>query len=316
MKNDLLGNDGVMELLFGIVTIAAVVIMATGLLFMAIVPMNNYHRANGFVEFKRQYKVITQREGSVTRLLTDNDAAVEQGAPLLQFSSESSEREINALTVRLHYLHKEYATLKKLFLSGAINRPEVDIKNLEIQEAETKLQDYQRDIIYAPVAGRVYYTVVPEHMLGSYLEKGEIVGYIFSSADKHICISFPNTYADRFKIGAIVLFKYSDPVSFKVKKMKGFIYKTFVNKANNTIELYCDLADAAQLDLFRPFTKIDAAITINSTSVVNDMFGVDPFPALRDFFQRFAWCRQIVRFIRNEPRGPVPAAALKEIRSR
>lgn len=301
MKKVTSGNDLIVDLIFGFVTIGAVTFMVAGLLFLTIVPINNYHHAKGTVELKRQYKVVAQQEGSITRVFTDNYVAVERDAPLVQFQSESNERVINELNVRLQYLQKEYTTFETLYRSGAINRPTMEIKGLEIQETETKLRDYKRNIIYAPVSGKIYYKALPENMHGGFIEKGEVIGYIYSSDEKHIRITFPNTFADRFKIGARVLFKYSDPVSFKVKKMKGFLYKTFINKSDNTIDLYCNLdGGAEQLAIFQPFTEIDAAITINSTSVCNDMFGIDPFPSVKNFLYRFEWCRDLIKLIKGE----------------
>jgi len=294
-------NDDAVERTFGAITAAAILLMAAGLLMLAILPINNYHHANGFVEFREQYRVISQREGSVTGIFAENYSMVREGDTLVQLRSENSELETRALSARKQYLQKEYTVLKSLFRTGAISRPEVERKALEIRETETRLLDYQHNIVCAPVAGRVYYTVLPDYMKGTYVEKGEVIAYIFPSDEKQICIRIPNTFADRFKTGAAVLFRYSDPVSFKVRKMRGFIYKLFINKSEGTVELYCDLADGpGPLALFHPFTRVDAAIVVNSTSIAHDLFGIDVFPPVRNFLNRFAFCRSILRFVNGE----------------
>ncbi len=287
MKKKILNTDFIVELFLGLMTLGIVAFMVTGIILICILPINNYHHAIGFVEFKNQYKVVSQNDGAVTQVYAENYTFLEQGQPILQFRSESDSREVDALNVKLKFLENELATLQHLFQTGAVNGSEIDKKRLEIEEMATRKQSLKRNIIYAPVDGRVFYKILPEYLKGSFIEKGENFAFIYTNGEKHIRISFPNTFADRFKTGGSVLFKYKDPVSFKVQKMKGLIYKTFINEKDKTIELFCDVVEGKKnLVLFQPSTMVEAAIIINSTSICQDMFGIDLYPVFKKYIEQ------------------------------
>jgi multidrug resistance efflux pump len=285
--------EGIMVLLILLI----ILVMIAALAFIFIIPINNYHYADGYVEYKNQYRVVSQIEGVITNVYMDNYAHVKGNEPLARVFSESSQQEIKALSVRMKFLDDELKRLYQLFSSGAVSRSEVERKKLEIHELRTRRQFLEKNTIHAPVEGNVYYKILPQNIKGSFISRGEVLAYIYDSEDKHVRVTFPNTFADRFKIGMPVLIRYRDPVRFHIQKMKGVIYKTFINKEDGTIELYCGVTEGREIiDLFQPSTMVSTAIVINSTSVCQDFIGIDLYSHIKDYIEQ-SW---IYRYVMAE----------------
>lgn len=277
-------KDVVFEFGVGICTFLLIFLLVSSLLFISSMPISNYHHASGFVEFKSQCKVAAKEEGIIQQVFFKQNDFVKKNAPLFQFYSEENIQKLATLKIRLKYLANELATLQRLYQNGAIRTQELDKKQLEINELSEQKYYLERNIIYAPFEGILHYMIMPEYIKGIFVEKGEILAYIYSTTEKHIHITFPNEFADRFKIGGKVLIKYRDPTSLKIKKMIGLIYKSFVNDKSNTMELFCEVTENKQLlESFQPFTMVDTYIVINATSLSYDIFGFDVFPFFHDF---------------------------------
>jgi hypothetical protein len=82
--------------------------------------------------------------------------------------------------------------------------------------------------------------------------------------------------------------------------MKGVIYKTFINEKEKTVELYCDVIEGKKImHLFQPSTMVNAAIIINSTSICHDMFGIDPYPIVKNYVNKSNWYISLKKIINN-----------------
>ena len=173
--------------------------------------------------------------------------------------------------------------MNKLHTLGVIQSTEIDKKKLEIDELDVRKEYLKRNVIYSPISGKIYFKILPEYIKGTYIEKGQELAIIYTEDDKHIRISFPNAYADRFKLGSNVLIKYKDPRTFIVQKMRGLIYMSFINQKANTIELYCEITKGREyLRLFNPSTIVNASIIINNSSIYEDLLGVPLNPEIQN----------------------------------
>lgn len=271
------------EIILALVTLSMFGMMVIFLFAVLIMPINNYHHAQGFVEYKKQFKVVSQIEGVVEAVYKDNNAVVKKGEPILKYSSEKNELEIAALVCKESLLVKELNTLSKLCRLGAVYSAELDKKKLEIDELNVRKEYLKRKVICSPISGNIYFKILPEYIKGTYIEQGQELAYIYTEEDKHVKISFPNEFADRFKIGSSVVIKYKDPCTFKIQKMHGIIYKSFINNRSNTIELYCEITKGKDyLRLFFPSTMVSALVVINNSSIYEDLFGIPISPSIQN----------------------------------
>jgi hypothetical protein len=284
-KKNINWKDFLFESFIGTSTLFLIFLLVLILLVIFLLPINNYHRAQGVVEYKNQYIISSQSEGVIQEILVTNKTMVRENTPILTYYSKENKQEISNLNIKINFLENEYNTLSRLYETGSIHRQELDRKSLEIKELTNKRKFLEKNIISSPVSGLLCYTILPEYIGGTYITKGEIIGYVYPVLEKHIKISFPNHFADRFEIGGKVIFKYRDPVSFTTKKIIGTIYRSFINENDKTLSLFCRIPEPNDaFDLLQPATVLDSYVTINSTSLSQDLFGFDIFP---NFFKLF-----------------------------
>lgn len=275
-------NKIIFELLLSFVTLVMLGITLFFMLIICILPINNYHHSPGFVEYKCQHILVSQVEGVIENVFKENNSSVEKGDSIFRYSSEKNNLEIASLDVKESFLRNEFATISKLNQLGILQSVEIDKKKLEIDELQVQKNFFKRTVIAAPISGKIYYHVLPKYIEGTYIEKGQELGIIYTSEEKHIKISFPNEFADRFKIGSNVLIKYKDPSSFKIQKMRGIIYYKFLNQKKATVELFCEVETGKEcLTYLQPGTVVSTATVINNTSIYEDLLGIPVSPWLQ-----------------------------------
>lgn len=265
----------ILERILGIVS---AVIIAISLLFISIIffiPINNYHHSQGTVEYKYQYKIVSQIEGVLEEVFVPNYEFVNKHDSLFRYASNTNNQEVLFLEIRERHLKKEVNILQRLFKSGSLSKSKLNEKVLTLNEVTVKKEFFRKNIIYSPDSGKILFSINPETIKGTYITKGETLAYLFYNEDKHIRISFPNMYADRFKIGSKVIIKFKDPSSFKIRKLTGNIYKTFVNIKDSKIDLFCNITGQKdQLKTLKPFTVVNTSVLINSNSIIEDLFSI------------------------------------------
>ena len=261
-------NKFLFEFSLALVTLFMFLSMVAFIAIIVILPINNYHHADGYVEYKKQYSLVSQVEGVINQVYKENNSAIQKGEPLFKYSSEKNEEEVAALEYRESFLAHELETMTKLFQMGVLQNTEIDKKNLEINELRVQMAYLQRSIIAAPTAGKIYYKILPKYFKGTFIEKGQELAIIYTEEEKHVKVSFPNAYADRFKIGSDVFIKYKDPRTFKIQKMQGILYMSFINQKANTIDLFVEVTKGKEfLQLFNPSTIVN-------TSIYEELFGI------------------------------------------
>lgn len=291
-------NKFFFELALSFVTLFMFLSMVAFILIILILPINNYHHADGFVEYKRQYTLVSQVEGIIEKIYKENNCTIEKGEPLFKYSSEKNDQEIAALEYRESFLTNELKTMTRLFELGVIQSAELDKKRLEINELLVRKEYLKRNIIPAPTEGKVYYKILPKYFKGSFINIGQELAIIYTEENKHIKVSFPNTYADRFKIGSEVFIKYKDPRTFKVQKMKGTVYMSFINPKTNTVDLFVEVTKGTEfLALFNPSTVVNTAIIINNTSIYEELFGIPASPAIQNLILKNQWYEKIKYYL-------------------
>lgn len=280
------------------VTLFMFLSMVAFIIIIMILPINNYHHADGYVEFKRQYTLVSQVEGVIEVIYKENNSTIDKKEPLFRYSSEKNEQEIAALEFRESFLANELKTMARLFELGVIQSTEIDKKNLEMNELRVRKEYLQRNVIAAPTAGKVYYKILPKYLKGSFINKGQELAIIYTEENKHIKVSFPNAYADRFKIGSDVFIKYKDPRTFKIQKMQGTVYMSFLNQKTNMIDLFIEVTRGREfLELFNPSTIVSTAIVINNTSIYEELFGIPVSPSIQNLILKNRWYENIKRYL-------------------
>jgi biotin carboxyl carrier protein len=264
------------------------------ILLVIILPINNYHHSQGYVEYKKQYNLVSQIEGVIEAVYKENNNVIKKGEPIFRYSSEKNEQEIAALEIKESFFVTELNTMTKLWQLGVIQSTELDKKKLEINELNLRKEFLKKNIIYSPISGKIFFKILPKYIKGTYIEKGQVLAIVYTEEEKHIKISFPNAYADRFNIGSNVLVNYKDPRTFKIQKMRGIIYMSFINQVTNNIELYCEITKGKEcLRLFNPSTIVNTSIIINNSSIYEDLLGVPINPAIQNVILKNPWYEKI-----------------------
>jgi len=262
-------------LLLGLCTLMTVILVGS-LLFLVLMPINNYHQANGVVDFQEKYEIVSRAEGVITRIGARNGGMVAAGDTLLVVSDERRKHEIEEQGILLQRLKLELGSLEELYGMGAVDRRKVEEKAAEIRVVRLYIESLRLDFVIAPVPGTLAFNTPAKDMGGVFVEKGESIGYIYDASTKLIRISFPNSFADRFAIGSPVLFRHKDPASLLVKRMKGRIQGKFIDTQRESVLLYCEVTSGReQLGLLGASTVVQASILINSTSFAKELVGLE-----------------------------------------
>lgn len=257
----------------GALITASIFAIVIGVIF--ILPISNYHHADGIVEYKNQYNIISEYEGIIQKVIISNGEYVNCGEPLIKFISKDNKDEIKQIDIEINYLKKNLNLLKKLYSLGSLKENQLKLKELELEQKIRKRRTLSECLIHAPEAGFVNYNFLPQEINGAFIHKGQNIGTIYKDSIKDIRISFPNHFADRFLIGAKVLIKYKDPKSLKVSRLTGEIYNKFNDTKSQNIYLYCNIDKGDEkLKLLQNSTMVKASILINETSIAEDIFKI------------------------------------------
>lgn len=273
IKNKFKLNDSVFEISIGLGTLITIVLLLMVILVLFLLPISNYHHAQGVVEFKEQHSIASEHNGLISRVLCEDGEKVEKDRELIEFTSRENDNKIKQIEIEIEHLKKEVKLLKRLQSLGSINNSQIKLKELELNKKISEISILSERKILSPEEGVVAYNFLPNSINGAVLRKGQKVGTIYKTEEKHIRISFPNEYADRFLIGSKVIVKYKDPISLKVSKLKGVIYNKYNDVSDNKIHLYCDIQNKREkLASLQNSTTVNTSILINVTSVSEDIF--------------------------------------------
>ncbi len=273
IKNKFKLNDSIFEISIGLGTFATVALLFMVILVLFLLPISNYHHAPGVVEYKEQHAITSEHNGLISKVLCVDGEKVEKNRELIAFTSRENDNKIKQMEIEIAHLKKEIKLLKSLKRLGSINDSQIKLKELELSKKLNEILILSERKILSPESGIVAYSFLPNAINGAVLRKGQKVGTIYKTEEKHIRVSFPNEYADRFLIGSKVIVKYKDPISLKISRLKGVIYNKYNNVSENKIYLYCDIKNKGEkLASLQNSTTVNTSILINVTSVSEDIF--------------------------------------------
>lgn len=252
--------------------IVVILVLCAGLFVLRI---NNYHHAEGIVEHKKQYKLVSQVEGTLKEVHIQDGDAVKEGDTLFTYFSEANIAQANSLDANLKFLNSELKILKKMVRIGSMSPLKVKEKELEIDRIKYEKKILMKSVITAPSTGKISFSIHPQYIHGAYIKPGQILAFIYENQEKHVKVSFPNVYSDRFREGSRVVFRYNDPGSLKTAKLTGAVTRKYIDMETKEVHLYCNIdGNRELLEQLKPSTVVKASILINSTSMAEDLLNI------------------------------------------
>jgi len=255
---------------------------ATGILFLAflgvilVFPVNNYLGAAGTVRFKGEQTVVSEVEGVVTEVYKRDHEAVSRKEPILRVENEANKNLAKSLDYKINYLSMQLLQLQKLEETGALDRGPVEAKRLELQQARQERRELDRVTVDATLAGYYYSLNPPKNLLGTYLRRGDVVGYLYRSPEKVVNVTLSNEWVDRFSEASVVRIYYKDPVFYFSRNLPARVESIHANTEGNKFQIECRIdAPAVETRSFRPGTLVKVNFLVNSTSLFQEIFGFD-----------------------------------------
>lgn len=159
------------------VRVAGRAVLVAGLLLLAlfVIPFPMWTLSEGVVWLPEQAQVRAGADGVVTRILTRPGSTVEKGTPLLEMRDDLLAAEVRVLEAREREARARLGARQPRDRVGAeIAREELTSVHAELARARDRQGE---GIVRAAVDGRF---VLPraEDLLGRFLEKGVVIGYL------------------------------------------------------------------------------------------------------------------------------------------
>lgn len=258
--------------------VATVLLFTAFVAFILVLPINNYFQADGTVQYKGERTLVSEVEGVVTEVCLADHAKIRRRQPILKVMNEERQGGAKALGVRIALLENQLAQLQKLEASGALDLNPVESKRLELQQAEQELALMRKANVEANTEGYFYFLNPPRSLLGTYIRKGDVVGYLYESSEKEVDVVLPALWVDRFDSRMRVRIQYRNPVSYLSRNVAASIDAVHANKLENTIRIVCRFHESPEAaDEFRPGTIVQASFLVSSSSIFQEIFGIDPY---------------------------------------
>lgn len=244
--------------------------------FVLITPLSNYLQAPGIVQFNGEQTIVSQVEGVVTEVLAQNHSQVSRKQSILKVVDDEKIASTKALDFRIAYLRNQLSLLDKLENAGALDRNPVESKRLELRQAEQEKVQLNRVTVDATSDGYFYFLNPPKDIRGTFIRRGDVVGYIYRSQEKVVKVDLPSDWVDRFTRASVVRVYYKDPFSYLSRNLRATVETIHSNKQEGKFQITCKLMAAEdELEMFRPGTMVKVSFLVNSTSIFQEMFGVD-----------------------------------------
>lgn len=261
-------------ILFGIVILFCILIFSF-ILFTTEIP--NYQYGLGVVQYKNEYKIVSENDGIIVKALKDDNAIVVEKEPIFIFKNKDSQSAAKELEIRRGNLENEYKRLSELKEAGLLDGRVLISKQSEIDELKIKLSDLTNNTIRSPFSGKIYFLTMPNNFEGAYIEKGTSLGYIYNSDEKVIVITFNSSFVNRFEIGNQVKFFYKETFSYRSKNFFGKIDQLRYHRESSKIELICAInKDNDDIAKLLPGTIVQTSVFINSSSLFKNILGFAP----------------------------------------
>ncbi len=147
------------------------------LVFLMVVPMPSWTRAEGIIWLPEQARLRAQADGTLIRLLAADGSQVRPGQALIEMQDAYLDLQVRLLLARLRELKAQ------LTQAQVRDRSQTQVVHEEIAQARRDLQRARERqaglVLNSPLAGRL---VVPNaaDLPGRYLRRGELIAYVLA----------------------------------------------------------------------------------------------------------------------------------------
>ena len=246
------------------------------LMAIVTVPIDNYFQAAGTLQFQGEQTVVSDVEGVVAEVSRKLPGRIARGEPVLKIVDEQKMANAKTLNLRISLLASQLSQLEKLTAVGALEMNPVEIKRLELAQAQQELAELRKVFVVAARNGFFHYLNPPQTLMGTFVRKGDIVGYLSESQEKVVDVTLPATWVDRFEPGMKVRVYYRNPVSYLSHNVPAILETIHVNTAESRFRAVCRLlASPEEMESFRPGVQVKTSFLVNSTSIFQEIFGID-----------------------------------------
>lgn len=272
----------------------------SAILFVLAIPVNTYQHGFGTVQYANEMQFVAGVEGVVGDIHKADFDSVAKGEAVLSYANVEKVDESELLEWRIGQSRKELDRLRSLQALSAIRADLVEEKEFALREMIANKTILDRRILISPRNGRIYYSISPSELLGSYISKGQILGSIYWGEEMVLKVEFTSDFIDRFKIGGRLVAFYRDPGSLVGQHLWATIQSIAVDKHAGKIILYASESGSRHLASMKPGTRVKASVILGSRSFLGDMFGTEVERKLTP-----EWFRKKLRYFSDFLPGPL-----------
>jgi hypothetical protein len=133
------------------------------------------------------------------------------------------------------------------------------------------LVGFQKYKLLSPAKGRIYYNNDILSLLGTYVKKSQVVGYVYDTESKIAKITAPLNDIDRIYIGQPVILYYKNPHTLFSKKLNSQVTDIYLDRENNKAIAYCDIEENEDTSKRYPGTPLVAKLLINKRGLLKSL---------------------------------------------
>ena len=267
----------------------------TGFSFLAflgldiVLPFNNYLGATGTIRFLGEKALISEVEGVVTEVFKLDHVTVSQKEPILRIENNENINLAKSLDYRIAYLNIQIIQLQRFHNSLAVDGRSIDLKKLELRQLQQERRDLDNVTVNSTLSGYFYFLNAPKSIIGSYIRKGDVVGYQYRSPEKVVYVDLSNEWIDRLSEASVVKMYYKHPVSYFSRILPAHIESIHANTEGQQFQVECRIdAPLESTESFRPGTQVKINFLVKSTSLFQEIFGFDIYGNIRRKMSEFA----------------------------
>ena len=269
-------NSDKFKLVLWLGFLATIGLFVLFLLIILLVPIGNYYHTQANIELKNKRSIVAEFDGIIEKIYVENGSLAKDSTVVLRYSSRENDNELAELQLKEQFFENELSKLQNLQKRGYVSIGEVELKKLELAQLETKIKQLSETTLRTPSAGRIFYTILPEEIAGSYISKGQVIAYLFSGDEKHIHITFPISHSDKIILGTKVIVRYKDPSSLKALKIEARVYQKELDIRESNVHLYCNVVLGEEtLKTLPHATPVGVSVLVNKRSIMEDLFKVE-----------------------------------------
>ena len=156
------------------------------------VPLPFSARGSGQVGLVPSAQIIASTSGALDSVAAVDGARIERGTPILQLVDPELLTRLDMLTVSMNFL-TEASTRSGL---GPVEQQRLQRElNVAMQTRETSIARRDALTVTAPIAGRLSWIGARPPPLGSFIARGQVLGYVVASEALELVMAMPAAYS-------------------------------------------------------------------------------------------------------------------------